>query len=90
MSGGGFSGDGTIGGKAGCVVAAIVGLPLLSLILLFASGGTTACGMTPKCNASIQLLTDLAGAVALLACLGFFVRFVVNWIVYRVRSWMGL
>ena len=81
----GFRPGGTKGGLLGCLVA-LGFVPVASMPFLFAlAWGGAHCEPVPQCQRSAELivLIALAGVLALAALLGFAVRALFNWWMWR-------
>jgi hypothetical protein len=77
----GYQAGGTVGGRWGCALAALVGLPLLSGALIIASMGQ--CAPDAKCLSDWQLF---GAAIAITATVGFGSRAAINAIIKRLRN----
>jgi hypothetical protein len=75
MAGEGYRGGGTVGGKVGCALAAVVGLPLLGLAILISVLGD--CMPDAPCNHDPQWWLIL-GALAFSLAVGAVVRTLIN------------
>jgi hypothetical protein len=82
MAGEGYRGGGTVGGKVGCALAAVVGLPLLGLAILISALGD--CMPDAPCNHDPQWWLIL-GALAISLTVGAVVRALIN----RFAEWRG-
>lgn len=71
----GYRGGGTLGGKWGCGIAALVGLPLLSLAILVSALGD--CIPDARCDHDIEWQLIL-GALAIALVIGTVVRLLIN------------
>jgi hypothetical protein len=74
----GYQSGGTIGGKLGCAVSAVIGLPMAGLMLFFSGSATTDCGHSKTCSPAIELITNLLFLSAVLLVIGFGIRLGVN------------
>lgn len=73
-----YKGGGTAGGKWGCALSAVIGVPLLCLAVLLSALGD--CAPDTPCNHDIGWKLQL-GTLAVAALVGFGSRTVVNrWI----------
>ncbi|WP_333570903.1 hypothetical protein [Sphingomonas sp.] len=77
----GYKSGGTPGGKWGCALAAIVGVPLLGLIILLSAWGD--CASDVSCHHDPNWLLILA-ALATAAVVGFISRALIN---AAIRRW---
>jgi hypothetical protein len=71
----GYRGGGTLGGKWGCALSALVGLPVISLGLLVSALGD--CAPDMDCNHRITWLLFIPGIV-IAALVGFGSRAIIN------------
>lgn len=78
MSDGGFHGGGTAGGKWGCAIAALVGLPVLGVLMLVAALGDCAPGAA--CRNGFWTMVVLPTLLVVVP-----VGFGVRWLVNRLR-----
>jgi len=74
---------GTIGGKWGCALSAIVGIPLLGFAV--AVTAMPDCLQNEPCDRSLDWGL-IAGALAVTAIVGFGSRLLINAIARRIRS----
>ncbi|MDP9413253.1 MAG: hypothetical protein M3Q08_03995 [Pseudomonadota bacterium] len=79
----GYSGGGTVGGRWGCAIAALVCVPLLFFLILVNTLGDCAEGEDCKRGLFLPVFVPVAltGAV-----IGLSVRAVINWIAKRYRN----
>jgi hypothetical protein len=80
---GGYEVAGTAGGKWGCALSALVGLPLLGLAILAATLGD--CLPEDPCEKSLDGGL-ISAALAIAAVVGFGSKAIINAIVRRARS----
>ena len=78
-----YRGGGTPGGKWGCALAALVGLPLFGLVMVIAAIGD--CTPGDACNHSLDWLLFLA-AVAISAIVGLGSKLLINALIDRARE----
>ncbi len=76
-------GVGTIGGKWGCGLSALIGVPLLGLAVFVSTYGD--CLPEDACDTGLDW-TLIGAAAAIAALVGFGSRFIVNRLVRRLRS----
>lgn len=76
----GYQGGGTPGGKWGCALAALVGLPLLGFVTILGALGD--CDSDAPCHHNLDWLLFLA-ALAIAALVGFGSRALINYIIRR-------
>jgi hypothetical protein len=67
----------TLGGKIGCVMAALVGVPLIGIVFIVSSFGD--CAPDAQCHRGIDWPL-MACAIAIAAVVGSGVRWLTNWI----------
>jgi hypothetical protein len=79
----GQEGAGTVGGKWGCALSALVGLPLIGFAVLTSTLGD--CLPEDACDRSLDWRL-IGAALAIAAVVGFGSRAIINAIVRRVRS----
>lgn len=75
----GYQGGGTPGGKWGCGLAALVGVPLLGFVILLSALGD--CVPDAPCHQDLEGL--LMGAALAIAAAGFGSRVLINSIIRR-------
>lgn len=76
----GYQSGGTLGGKWGCGLAALVGLPLVGFVILLSALGD--CVPGDPCHHNLDWLL-IAAALAIAALVGFGSRAVINAIIRR-------
>ena len=79
----GYEGTGTVGGKWGCALSALVGLPLLGFAVFVSIYGD--CLPEDACDRSLEW-TLIGGALAIASIVGFGSRSMINSLVRRLRS----
>lgn len=77
--GGRYQGGGTIGGKLGCALAALVGMPLIGGAIIYASMGDCVAGA--QCIAGWKMIT---AAVLISGAIGIAARAAINAV---ARAW---
>ncbi len=77
----GYTGGGTIGGKWGCAISALVGLPLLGFA--FVAAALEQCARDAHCIPDWQLF---GGAIAITTVAGFVSRAGINALVKRLKK----
>lgn len=76
----GYRDSTTLGGKIGCGMAAIVGVPLIGIVFIVSSFGD--CAPDAECHRGLDWPL-LGGAIATAAAVGLGVRSLTNWIKAR-------
>ena len=82
MADDGYVGGSTTGGKCGCALAAIVGVPLLAVSVLINALGDCAAGTS--CRKGLDWLS-IGVVLAVTAALGFGARALINRVLERSR-----
>ncbi len=80
MAEGGYKSPATVGGKVGCVAAALVGIPIFIVLLMVAAMGDCISG--EPCPSTSMLLIVLPPA-AVAGMVGLAVRWLINRLVAR-------
>ncbi|PZU09690.1 hypothetical protein [Sphingomonas sp.] len=83
MSEDGYRGGGTLGGRWGCALSAVVGLPLIAGVFVLAALGDCAPGVECHRGPNWRLL---AGAILIAIGIGFGTRLFVNVTFRRLRA----
>ena len=76
----GYQGGGTPGGKWGCALAALVGLPLLGFVIILGALGD--CDPDAPCHHNLDWLLFLA-SLAIAALVGVGSRALINYMIRR-------
>ena len=79
----GYQPSTTTGGKIGCAMSALVGVPLIGIVFILSVLGD--CVPDVKCSRGLDW-SLMGGAIAIAAAVGFGVRSLTNWIKARWRN----
>ncbi len=79
----GYRGGATIGGKWGCALSALIGVPLIGFTILVSTLGD--CVPDEPCNHGI-IWSLLIPSILIAVLVGIGSRAVINWIVHRRQS----